>query len=371
MNKPTNSNLESKQNKLPYEHCLNCGTELQGMYCHVCGQEATSKTPTVGEYIVEYFNNAFIWDTKFVKTIWTLISRPGHLTNEYIQGKFASQEHPLKLNMFLLFVFISIFVLFTDSDIINNSMEELTTDEKVLPGIQMEFILTQEEYAKKFQEAPRDTVQLIAPLQLAERYSGYIINLETIEDAQDEGLDKWVAVIPHMLIENEIVIPDSSGYYRFSQKTKIGKQDLNFIFALWKKLVDIISTYFPMLALLTAPILSMALGVVQRKSRLPRIHHFIFALHYTAFLEFLMICLYITHLVASPSIDMLNNVMIAGSCLYLTIAFRNVYKTKTWFRAILKAVFTSLTFLIIGLVILFGIFIVACCFIAVDMFNVM
>ena len=33
--------------KLPYEHCLNCGTELKGLYCHSCGQEAVNKTPTL------------------------------------------------------------------------------------------------------------------------------------------------------------------------------------------------------------------------------------------------------------------------------------------------------------------------------------
>ena len=70
----SNSKSENMQNNLPYTHCLNCGSELQGMYCHVCGQEATSKTPTIGAFVLEYFNNAFIWDTKFFYTIWTLVS---------------------------------------------------------------------------------------------------------------------------------------------------------------------------------------------------------------------------------------------------------------------------------------------------------
>ena len=98
-----NLKTEHGQCNLPYTHCLNCGTELQGMYCHVCGQEAISKTPTVSAFVLEYFNNAFIWDAQFLKTFWTLIRRPGHLTNEYLSGKFISQEHPLKLNMFLLY----------------------------------------------------------------------------------------------------------------------------------------------------------------------------------------------------------------------------------------------------------------------------
>ena len=95
---------------LPYKHCLNCGTELQGKYCHKCGQQVTSKTLKLKDFLIEYANNAFIWDSQCLRTLWNLIRRPGHLTVEYLNGKFVSQEHPLKLNMFLLFVFISLFL---------------------------------------------------------------------------------------------------------------------------------------------------------------------------------------------------------------------------------------------------------------------
>ncbi len=53
---------KDKDKALPYKQCLNCGTELNGMFCHKCGQQALDKTPTVKEFIVEYMNHAFIWD---------------------------------------------------------------------------------------------------------------------------------------------------------------------------------------------------------------------------------------------------------------------------------------------------------------------
>ena len=67
-----------------HKHCLNCNTELQGEYCHVCGQKAINKTLTVKEFVLEYLNIAFIWDSKFTKTIWQLLRRPGHVTKEYV-----------------------------------------------------------------------------------------------------------------------------------------------------------------------------------------------------------------------------------------------------------------------------------------------
>ncbi len=359
------SNSGNEQNPLPYTHCLNCGAELQGMYCHVCGQQATSKTPTVGAFVLEYLNNAFIWNPKFFQTVWTLICRPGHLTNEYLSGKFVSQEHPLKLNMFLLFVIITLFALFAGTEKMNDSVQTLTNNASVRSGLQMRFLM-KNGYAENMKDGSRDTVKFLAPLFLAESYPEIISCIETIEDTQGEGLDKWVAAIPQVFIEEEIVVLDDSGYYQFNPELEVGVKEMELFNSVWEEMVSLINQYFPMLALFTAPFLSMSLSFVQRKSRLPRIHHFIFALHYTALLEVLMICIYLLHLMVSPPMEWLQYIMIIVSCLYLTVAFRQVYGIGNWKKAILKALFTSLVYFIIGLVIFIGIFFVACFIIAID-----
>ena len=118
---------EGVQPPLPYAHCLNCGTELKGRFCHVCGQEAVHSTPTVRSFIAEYAGTSYNWDAKFVRTFWTLISRPGQLTRDFLSGRFSSQEHPLKLNMFLLFVFVTLFVLFRGTEKMTTSFSLCTT----------------------------------------------------------------------------------------------------------------------------------------------------------------------------------------------------------------------------------------------------
>lgn len=353
-----------EQNKLPYTHCLNCGTELQGHFCHVCGQGAVKKTPTVAAFIIEYINNAFIWDPKFFSTIWTLIRRPGHLTNEFLSGKFISQEHPLKLNMFLLFVFITLFVFFSSAEKMTDSVYSMTHDERVLSGIQIESLVGDEEYVKKMEESPRDTVLLSAPLFLAQNYPQFIHSLEVQEDSNGQGLDRWVAVLPRVLIEDKILVRDEEGSYRFNEESKVATSMLDMVNSLSAEMVRIASKYFPILLLLTTPFLSMSLRLVQRKSHLPRIHHYIFALHYTAFLEVLILGIYILHLTVAPSMNLLKWVLIVGSCLYLTIAFRRVYATKSWWRAIVKSLLTCLIYFFILLLIFIGIFIAACFIIA-------
>ena len=351
-------NSKKDQSQIPYTHCLNCGAELQGKYCHVCGQEATSKTPTVGAFLVEYANHAFIWDSNFFKTIWNLISRPGYLTKEFIAGKFASHEHPLKLNMFLLFVLITLFVFFAGTEKVNNKVHNITNNEAVLAGLQLEFMIARGELDTTLL-SPQDTVQLLAPLFFANQHPGFIRCIDTLENTHDKGLDKWIAVIPHSFIEDSIMVEYESGCYRINQELKTAQNELMLVNSIAQELVDLIARYFPLLVLFTAPFLAISLRFVQRKNRLPRIHHFIFALHYTAFLEVLMLCIFLLHLTLSPPMDWMQWIMIIGSCLYLTIAFREVYGTKTWTGAALKALLTSLIYILIGLGVFLGILIVA------------
>ena len=351
-------NSKKDQSQIPYTHCLNCGAELQGKYCHVCGQEATSKTPTVGAFLVEYANHAFIWDSHCFKTIWNLISRPGYLTKEFIAGKFASHEHPLKLNMFLLFVLITLFVFFAGTEKVNNKVHNITNNEAVLAGLQLEFMIDRGELDTTLL-SPQDTVLLLAPLFFANQHPGFIRCIDTLENTHDKGLDKWIAVIPHSFIEDSIMVEYESGCYRLNQEIQTAQNELMLVNNIAQELVDLIARYFPLLVLFTAPFLAMSLRFVQRKNRLPRIHHFIFALHYTAFLEVIMICIFLLHLTVSPPMWLLECGMVIGSCLYLTIAFRKVYGTSTWKKAMLKALFTSVVYVLIGLGVFLGILIVA------------
>ena len=256
--------------------------------------------------------------------------------------------------MFLLFLTITLFALFSGSEKVTDSVNSVMTDERAHVNAGVQTLKNDEEFYKELQASPRDTVQLLAPLDLVEKYPEIFTNLETIEDTKKQGLDKWTAVIPQVLIDEEIVMPDEHGYYQFDVK-----EDLDLFKAVVTKMVDIVNQYFPMLALFTAPFLAISLNFVQRKSRLPRIHHFIFALHYMAFLELLMLFVYVLYLAVEPSMSLLKWIIYIGSCTYLTIAFRNVYGTRTWMKAIIKALFTGLFYMIVSISILLTIFMVA------------
>lgn len=104
---------QRRRDAVPYRYCRNCGTELQGPYCHHCGQQAWDLNNSFGSFIAEYFSNAWQLDRKILPTAWQLFRRPGFLTNEFLDGKINSYVHPLKMNMFLLVVVVAVFALTT------------------------------------------------------------------------------------------------------------------------------------------------------------------------------------------------------------------------------------------------------------------
>jgi hypothetical protein len=199
---------------------------------------------------------------------------------------------------------------------------------------------------------------------LAEQYPDLLTNLNTIEDKQGDSLDKWVAVIPRLLIDEQIVTPDSAGVYHFNTQAKTRSKDIDLVDKLWRQWIGITTNYFPLIVLLTTPFLTLSLRIVQRKDKRRLFDHFIFALHYTAFLEFMIIFIYLLYLIASPSMSLLKWIITISSCGYLVLAFRRAYGISSWVKSIFKALITSTVYHIICFWTLICIFITACIIVA-------
>ena len=219
------------------------------------------------------------------------------------------------------------------------------------------------EYAEKVQQSPRDTVKLAAPLSLATKYSNIVSLVETIEDTHGKGLDKWTAAIPHVLIEDKILIKDNEGYLKFNRESD-KQEELEILDTVWKEMVNITTRFFPIIILLTTPFLSISLRLVQRKKKYSHFSNFIFALHYTAFIELITLLIYVCHLIFATPTEIFQWILTIGSITYLSIAFRNAYKMDSLFKAIVKALFANTVYLLICLAVFFCLFLIACFIVA-------
>lgn len=355
-NKKKKSSEELTPLNPPYEKCLNCGAELKGKYCHACGQEAIGKVPSIWKFIMVYINHTFVWDPRFFRTLKLLVLKPGQLTNDYFEGKHHSQEHPIKLNMFLLFVFITMFVFFSSPDKLTHSAEDLAKHDLFAPAFQMKTYVEDEANAEKLKTSPRDTIVLHAPLAICEEYATYVTNLETLEDTKHQGLDQWKAVVPRVLIDEGVLVSKTDGTYHFNTEKVTENEDVALLTSVWEQLVKICTKYFPMMVLFTAPFIALSLRLVQHKDKRPNIHHFVFALHYTAILELLFIVIYLLYLTVAPPADVLLWGLHLGSCAYLVLTFRRVYGVTSWWKAVIKSILVNLNYFFI----LLSIFVVMC-----------
>ncbi|MEP6749250.1 MAG: DUF3667 domain-containing protein [Bacteroidota bacterium] len=108
------SHSKERQEKI----CLNCGAELTGRYCQVCGQENTEPKETVWGLVSHFLSDITHFDGKFFSTVKYLISKPGFLSAEYIKGRRASYLHPIRMYVFTsAFFFIIFFSLFNPQNL--------------------------------------------------------------------------------------------------------------------------------------------------------------------------------------------------------------------------------------------------------------
>jgi len=101
--------------KGPTQTCANCNGELQGIYCHACGQKLIlPEDKKFKHFIEEIFSSLFFADGKLFKTFRALLTSPGKLSKSYIVGVRKKYINPIPLFLFVnllyfLFPFTSTF----------------------------------------------------------------------------------------------------------------------------------------------------------------------------------------------------------------------------------------------------------------------
>jgi hypothetical protein len=89
--------------------CLNCGTDVIGRYCHVCGQENIEPKETFGGLVKHFFYDITHFDGNFFSSAKYLLFKPGYLSAEYVKGRRASYLHPIRMYVFTSAFFFLVF----------------------------------------------------------------------------------------------------------------------------------------------------------------------------------------------------------------------------------------------------------------------
>ncbi|NNV54169.1 DUF3667 domain-containing protein [Limnovirga soli] len=91
------------------KNCLNCNAEVQGRFCHICGQENVEIEESFFALATHLVYDIFHFDGKFFSSLKYLLWKPGFLTREYMRGKRATYLHPIRMYVFTSAIFFIIF----------------------------------------------------------------------------------------------------------------------------------------------------------------------------------------------------------------------------------------------------------------------
>lgn len=117
------SHLRERKEK----NCLNCNAEVQGRFCHICGQENIEARESFWHLVTHFFYDITHFDGKFFSTLKYLLFKPGFLSHEYLRGRRASYLHPIRMYVFTsAFFFLIFFSLQKEEEMINLNEKKQT-----------------------------------------------------------------------------------------------------------------------------------------------------------------------------------------------------------------------------------------------------
>ncbi|HIE44826.1 MAG TPA: DUF3667 domain-containing protein [Flavobacteriaceae bacterium] len=100
------SNTRFNKNKRGIE-CLNCKQPLSSIdnFCSNCGQVNDLRPLSIKQFILELLGGLFAFDTRSIKTLIQLITKPGKVTQEYINGNRIKYVNPFQLYLHVSIIF--------------------------------------------------------------------------------------------------------------------------------------------------------------------------------------------------------------------------------------------------------------------------
>lgn len=334
-------------------NCLNCGTEVQGRYCHQCGQENVEPKESVLHLVRHFFEDITHFDGKFFSTIGLLIRKPGFLSKEYMLGRRASYLNPVRLYVFTsAFFFLLFFGVFR-------------TEEGV------HFQAVSDVNGKKPQEIARMDSATFADFT------------RTINRNNDKGdipmtRAQFQAYLDTFTNHGNVIRVGDIGYTsheEYDSLLRVGARHDNwFTRKLINKMIDINIKYknnvqgflqafkehvlhsFPQMLFISLPLLAFLLKLLYvRRKQYYYVNHAIFGIHVYVFVFINILVTLIISAIANALgwgwMSYLNLALILGMFVYAAFAMRRFYG-QNWFKTLVKYLLLLLGLIVILLILL-------------------
>jgi len=325
--------------------CLNCGTTVQGRFCHVCGQENVVPKETFWHMVTHFFYDITHFDSNFFTTVKDLIIRPGFLSKEYMIGKRASYLHPVRMYVFTSAMFFLIFFSFF-SPVKKIAVE---TNKPLDAKQRTDYVITLQDKLKK------DTGNKILKSKLALfKDTSRPVTTDDILKNETGGMQISFGNVKYKSIEE---------YESAQTKLSVSKRDGWFRKRLIKKQIEINNKYqenpdeiskefgesilhrLPYMLFVSLPLFALILKLVyMRRKQFYFADHGVFTIHFYIF-SFLLLLLtfffgWLNEITGWDLFEILNILLVISLLFYLFKAMRNFYG-QSWGKTFLKFLFVA------------------------------
>jgi hypothetical protein len=293
-------------------NCLNCGTTLQGHFCHNCGQENLEVHESFGHVMNHTISDYFHFDHQFFGTLRPLLFKPGFLTNEYFAGRRVKYLHPVKMYIFISVLY---FLLAFNLNVQNKGVVQVHVKPTAgliaqnTPTTQSEVSPIDRPVKKPFETADSDT-----------SYSQYLTAQSKLPAEKRDGF--WGRLY------NEKI---------YAYKAKYGNRAIEVF-------VEEVEHNFPKMMFFVLPMFALILMIAFRKNHKYYVEHLIFSFHYYCFVFlFLSAALLVLAIIPATwnwAIGLLGFTEFAITTIYFYKALRVVYNRRP-FRTVTKMVGVS------------------------------
>jgi len=100
--------------------CLNCDYEFrnesEAEFCPKCGQKNTDRRIGLFTLLMDFLGDYFTFDSKLFRSLKHLFLSPGYLTDAFNNGRRVRYVPPLRMYLFISFIFFFVLRIYTSSD---------------------------------------------------------------------------------------------------------------------------------------------------------------------------------------------------------------------------------------------------------------
>ncbi|MEM1337154.1 MAG: DUF3667 domain-containing protein [Bacteroidota bacterium] len=189
---------------------------MSDKYCSNCGQANSTKKLVLKDFFDEFFSSLVNYDSKLIKTFYTLLLKPGTITRDYIRGKRVAYTNPFRFLLSLAFLY---FLMVSYSSNLG-ALDNMGLEDKIKQNSTLSFNLDTDDYPADSIQIPQETINALEkldslgdgipglPRELSKLDTlGVVLNSEIIDEAMRKEREK-----------DSLIFADPAGYFAGIEK---------------------------------------------------------------------------------------------------------------------------------------------------------